>query len=354
MINPRFFLWLVFMAVTTAVGAQNTVAVFDKILFYDGYAQKVNYPVPNGIVRINNATYSKKIDFSVPKNSGLELNITINPACDNYDRIGSLTLVFLPKGTIDSGQRGLQRLELARFITPFMDKNKNAKGVNYVYNLNHLAGIFRNDELRNKYDYWLEFDLFGVSSAAQKQIKGCDGKIETFYGSASFSFMPIKKDTKSVTHILACRDSLNNYQSTDTLGKSVRSFAFQLKKGGKAKLNLIISNHGANKGGEEYIRREHFVYVDDKFICSFIPGGISCEPYRELNTQRNGIYGKKPKTEQEWTSWNNWCPGAAVPLRIIDLPKLKKGQHRVTIAVPSAKFVDKQGFVLVSGYVQAF
>ena len=107
-----------------------------------------------------------------------------------------------------------------------------------------------------------------------------------------------------------------------------------------AKLFLSISNHGSNTDGEEYARRQHFVYLDDQMIFQFKPGGKSCEPYRINNTQGNGIYGPTPRNFRNWLSFNNWCAGDAIPNREIDLGNLTAGDHYHTVEADDEDTLD--------------
>ena len=115
---------------------------------------------------------------------------------------------------------------------------------------------------------------------------------------------------------------------------------------------LITSNHGANAGGEEYNRRDHFVYVDGEEVLVYKPGRQSCEPFRAFNTQRNGIYGTRRKTDEEWQSFSNWCPGDVIDTRIIELGAMSAGSHEFVIDVPAAVFVEGKGNIPLSLYVQ--
>ena len=94
------------------------------------------------------------------------------------------------------------------------------------------------------------------------------------------------------------------------------------------------------------------IYFDGNLIDTYKPGGKSCEPYRVYNTQGNGIYGPSPRSTSGWTSWNNWCPGDRVPIRVYELENLAEGNHTFKIDVPDAKFVEGQGNIPLSVYIQ--
>ncbi|QTD37124.1 hypothetical protein JL193_13515 [Polaribacter batillariae] len=334
---------------------------FNEVVFYDGYAKTVNKPTQKGVQRINNSTYVTKLNTKdLEKISNrLQLEIRVNAACDNYDRIGNVALFVLPKNLNFDVKKAIYNIEIARFITPFMDKNVAPNLTVYKYDLDNIGKLLSNKNMNKKYDFWLQFHLFGVPYAAQKQIKGCKGRIDTFIGSLQFS--STYDATKNKTQKLQFKPlltsfHLNNYKGTDVVGKTIKKVEFTLdEKMKNAKLYLITSNHGANRGGEEYIRRNHMISMDHKIVLEYKPGGKSCEPFRKLNTQRNGIYGKEISStgeKKEWESWNNWCPGDKVPIRVIELGTLEKGKHSFKINVPEAEFKDQEGYVLVSAYIQ--
>jgi hypothetical protein len=206
----------------------------------------------------------------------------------------------------------------------------------------------------NKYDFWIEFDIFGVPYAANVQISGCAGKNYTSYGTLKLiTTKEFENDKQQELISLASFIDFNNYSQTDAIGNTVKILSFAIaKKVNNAKIYLITSNHGANAGGEEYVRRNHYIYFDNNLIDTYKPGGESCEPFRQYNTQGNGIYGPTPRTEADWASWNNWCPGDKIPIRVYDLGEIPAGNHTFKIEVPDAKFVDGQGNFPLSVYIQ--
>lgn len=335
---------------------QHNIVLMEHVVFYDGYAPLSKEPTPTGVLRLKNDINGIKLNESVLKNIGenLNLHVTISARCDNYDRIGNVFLAFVPKNQNSYNTDSVLKIELGRFITPFMQKNRDPKSVSYTFNLNHLAFLFQDTKFRAKYDYWLELAVFGVPYAAQKEVEGCSERNDTFEGKVEISYTESKKVAVQNFIPVATTYLINNYETntTDELGKTKKTFTFSIKKPiNDATIYLISSNHGANEGGEEYVRREHLIFVDDSLRYSYTPGGKSCEPYRMFNTQGNGIYEREPKTEEDWTSWNNWCPGDVIPIREIHLGTLKAGEHTITITVPDAQFVDKNGYFPISMYV---
>ena len=135
---------------------------FDDVVFYDGYNETIFGADENdGVLRHRNSLYAVKMTDGQLDAFGetTEMNVTIRPLCDNYDRIGNINLAFVPKGqdsyTIDG--EGVERIELGRFITPFMNYHKLPTRVQYSFQVDYLTHLFHDTAMREKYDFWLEF-----------------------------------------------------------------------------------------------------------------------------------------------------------------------------------------------------
>ncbi|MDT0678111.1 peptide-N-glycosidase F-related protein [Autumnicola musiva] len=329
--------------------------IFDEVVFYDLYAETVDEPVPEGIIRIDNTAYAKKLDLeSLSIGEKLTINLRIGARCDNYDRIGGLFMDLVPKGEEFISANVKQRLEIGRFITPFMNKNKEPKEVPYSFEVNNLAAILNDPAMQKKYDFYLKFYLGGVPYAANKEVEGCEGRNDVFEGTVALETSGSVSSAHN-QYILSISDNFqfNDYQegASDEIGESYKTFKFKTDKDIRnASLHVIISNHGAQSQGEEYIRRKHYLYFDEQLIAEYTPGGKSCEPFRVYNTQRNGIYGREPRTN--WNKWSNWCPGNTIPIRTYDLGMVEAGDHSFRLKVPEAIFANDDGNFPVSVYLQ--
>lgn len=335
--------------------SESVITLFDKVVFYDGYAQTSTEPTQTGVLRLSNDVYAKKMTEAERNaiKSTLEIDVTIGALCDNYDRLGGVFLSYVPKGE-ELTDTNKKTIEIGRFITPFMNKNRQPTEVPYTFDLTHLVPMFK-DKAMKAYDFWIEFNVFGVPYAANTEVTGCSGRNDVFEGTLTMKTV----DSGNVLDTfyllpLASRDPFNNYNATDVPGTTTKIYQFTLDQDiNESYFHLITSNHGANSGGEEYVRRTHNLYLDNSLIDSYKPGGKSCEPYRQYNTQGNGIYGQSPKTEADWTSWNNWCPGDVIPNRIYKIADMNKGTHEIKLTVPDAKFVNQQGDIPLSLYFYA-
>lgn len=340
------------------------IRIYDDVIFYDGYRMKDNPDslLQDGVTRHSCSLYSRPLTDEQLDALGekLNLNVYVKACCDNYDRIGNINLAFVNKGAESYVPEETERIEVGRFITPFMNKNKEPNVVPYSYEVNYLSSLLRDADLRAKYDLWLEFELFGVPYAANQQIVGCKNRSDVFAGTLEFvTDKPAAATTGNVLVPVVIKKpeyigaNLNNYkeEATDTIGKTVKSYTFTVPENvADAQIVLITSNHGANPGGEEYNRRNHFVYVDGELVMTYIPGRNSCEPFRKYNTQANGIYGYYKMSDAEWQSFSNWCPGDVIDNRIISLGSYEAGEHTIKIAVPDARFKGQEGDIPVSLY----
>ncbi|HWW42850.1 peptide-N-glycosidase F-related protein [Pedobacter sp.] len=322
---------------------ETTISVIKEVNFYDGYAKPVNEPVKPGIIRISNTQYIRKLSNQEKQSIGdsITLKVVVKAGCDNYDRIGRVTLFSVPKDkNYDSPEA--KQFELLRIMTPFNYKTREPDHTPYTTTINQLAGLFKNKET----DVWIMTEIFGTTSAGQKETIGCDGSLLTYTASVNLTSSKTKKNNLVQPIALLSYFPLNGEDST--AGHNTKEVAFHVDNNIKtAVLYLITSGHGAGEGGEEYNWREHVIYVDGKEYTR-IAVNQNCVPYEIYNTRNNGIYG--PDIAQERRSW---CPGAPVPTRAINLGKLTPGNHNIKIAVPEAKLLNNQSTYYLSAYIAA-
>lgn len=354
---------------TSSIFSAQNVSVFNDVPFYSMYhylGEGQTMPpeafsqIPAGAIRLHayeQDIISRKLtDAEISSiGSSVTMNITLIAACDNYDRIAGVNLVLVPKGstTYTFNQTDIKRIEIGRFITPFMNKNKLPTQVPYSYKVDNISNILHDSALSASYDFWIEFRADGYSAAANTEVVGCADRTDVFRGNLEFVTSGTVTPTQNFLLPISYRKDLNNYNATDVPGQTTRIVTFNLDQPvANASLHLITSNHGSNNNGEEYVKRVHYVYLDDQLVNQYMPGGKNCEDYRQYNTQGNGIYGTTAKTLRGWISWNNWCPGDVIPNRNINLGNLSAGTHTIKIDVPTAVFAAQQGYFPISMYIQ--
>lgn len=375
--------YLLFVLFAQFINAQN-VTVFNDVPFYSMYhylvqsdlnaehqnllPQEAFTQIPQGAIRSHSYerdVISRKLTATEINSLGdnITLKVTLFAACDNYDRNAGISIAMVPRNSTTYGwhDTNIKRIEIGRFVTPFMDKNISPTSVPYTWQLNNISKILKNTALLAIYDMWLEFRVDGYSAAAQIEVAGCDGRNDVFRGSLellSTNSGIIDTDIHLVEPI-AYRFYFNNYQTnafTNTYSNyTEKEFIINLSESiNDAKLYLVTSKHGSNQGGEEYIRRYHYIYLDNNLAHSYTPNETpSCEPFRVFNTQGNGIYGGSPQSNSWWSSWNNWCPGDKIPTKEISLGNLTAGQHTIKFRLSGANlFTGQQGNVIFSAYLQ--
>ena len=335
-----------------------SLTIIAEVVFYDGYAAVVDEPVADNIIRHSNSLYGTRLTESqlASIQSTLNMDVWIGALCDNYDRIGGVFLSLVPKGEETYTPSEVTRFEIARFITPFMNKNKEPTAVPYNFEIDDVVPLLTNEALLAEFDIWIELEVFGVPYAANTEVSGCKGRNDVFLGALVLN-SDSERDAPEFdfVDVLAARENFNNYQegASDELGSTTKTIEFTLDADTEdTQLVLITSNHGANAGGEEYNRRNHYVYVDGETVLEYIPGRETCEPFRMYNTQGNGIYGTSPMTDEEWQSFSNWCPGDRIDTRIIEMGPMAAGTHEFVIDVPDAVFANGEGNFPLSLYVQ--
>ena len=366
-INLIFLVLVAFAAFSATAQEKRSITLYDGVVFYNGYDKYVGESEYKGIVRLANHLYTMKLSNEQLDWSGdeLKMNVYVDALCDDYDRIGCVALALVEKGAEKYDINTTPRMEIGRFITPFMDKNVEPTRVPYEFDIYNVAFILHDKALREKYDFWLEFELFGISGSAEQWIRGCKDRKDVFAGTIEWhsddAVLPLGSDIINVPIVIRrpendTRKNFNNYTegATDTIGVTTKTWRFNLEKDVNwSMLTLISSNHGAGDWGEEYIRRLHLVYFDGELVLTYVPSVGSCEPYRVYNTQGNGIYGTERKNDWDWDLSSNWCPGAIIPIRSIMFEEeMKAGEHEIMIRVPEAEFYGKDGDFPISMYFQ--
>ena len=366
---------LLTLLVALTVRGEQRWRYFDRVTFYDVYAGTVSpdvAPLPDGIQRINNSRVITLLPAEELDQMGdsLTLEVTIHALCDNYDRIGSVDLVLMPKdsttysdcrhakpnggyylGRLGDTDPDIQRIEIGRYITPFMNKNAQLDSVPYRWNVSFLSPMLHDHALRDTVNFWLELHLEGVPYAANQQISGCAGRNDVFEGTLDIVSHDLAStaqyDGSTLCQPLVYERYLNSYKDshTDEVGTLAAHYQLHVDEPMTDAMFLMVnSNHGANSGGEEYNRRLHYVWVNDWMAMVYRPGRNSCEPFRQYNTQANGIYGSSVMSDESWQSFSNWCPGDVIDNRIIHLGAIPAGDYDFRLLVPDAEFVGNDGY----------
>lgn len=356
-----------------------TLTVFDQAVYYGMYDGLVDTPIPDGAIRSKNWSYGKKLTDEQIAAIGnrLTINVTAEALCDDYDRIGNVNLVFVPKNATSYVYETVQRIEIGRFITPFMNNitRPSTSTVPYTFEADNIAKILHDPTLYAEYDFWLELEIYGhqggntaSQGGAQWDFRAsglCAGRNDVYKGTLElvsendttvvqgdnhFEWLSYKFELKDYADVTGTN---NMGSGTDLIGETQRTISFSFdEEVPNAKFYVVMSNHGSNANGEEYRNRWHNVYLDDVQMLRYKPGQ-NCEPFRAYNTMPNGVYGTSVRTEATWLT-RSWCPGARIETRVADLGTLATGVHNFKMDVPDATFASDQGYFPMSVYVQGY
>ena len=340
--------------------AQVTVQLYDDAVYYGMYQGTVDEPLPPNAIRNNNTSYGIKLTEEQIASFGSTLTLNVQAAsnCDNYDRIGNVNVAFVPKGATSYNYATVERIEIARFITPFMLPDGSLQ-VPYTYDVANLLDILKDPTLSSTYDFWVELEIAGYQGgpgqggAAEMYPQICAGRDDVYRGSLEFVSEGTYEPADLYFDQLCFKYEMKDYTlaGTEEIGETIKSYTFTVDDDlEEAYFHLVMSNHGSNGGGEEYKNRTHYVYLDGEEVLNYKPGKNG-EPFRQYNTQPNGVYGNAPLSLSYWTS-RAWAPGAKIDTRDISLGSLSAGPHTFTMDVPTATFNGDQGYFPMSVYVQ--
>ncbi|PVX44484.1 peptide-N-glycosidase F-like protein [Flavobacterium sp. 103] len=318
----------------------------------------------------------KKVTFPKQKlNTKVEISVTVISGGDRYDRAGSIYVLPVDKNnsledvvknkkfasneytkikTIVPEGNFSPTIELMRFMTTF--------GI----------GFFSNDSLQRKPVYipywerevkWKE-DISQFSTLLQGEVwigvhignytKG--GHIV----SASINLTPSELScdiakNKVIVSILNTDPFGTNQGNDELFAYKDFQVEFNLPKGAKnAKLYYITTGHGGHSEGDEFVKKQNIVKIDDKKVIDFIPWRDDCASFRRFNPgtgvwlrkrvapyiqEDKGTYTTKEIEEpiaSSDLSRSNWCPGSNVPAMVVPLD-LKEGKHTAVFSIPEAQ-----------------
>lgn len=122
-----------------------------------------------------------------------------------------------------------------------------------------------------------------------------------------------------------------------------------------AQLHYITTGHGGHSGGDEFVKKENIISINNQIVHQDIPWRDDCASFRRFNPhsgvwteKRTAVVGnlKTGDTKEleidEFIassdySRSNWCPGSQVEPFVIKLENLQAGENTITISIPEAQ-----------------
>ncbi|RXM51570.1 MULTISPECIES: PNGase F N-terminal domain-containing protein [unclassified Chryseobacterium] len=187
----RLFFASLFLAGLFQSQTTTMTNLISDAVYYDGYAATVTNPVPTGLIRLGNTRYARKLTDTEMDSfkAKIAMRVTIGALCDNYDRLGEVFLALVPKNqsTYTLDDPNVKRIEAARYITPFMNKNRSPIEVPYTYDVSNLYSVFHNTELRNTYDMYMELDVLVFLMLHRPRLQDVQAELMFFRVTLLFS-----------------------------------------------------------------------------------------------------------------------------------------------------------------------
>lgn len=142
----------------------------------------------------------------------------------------------------------------------------------------------------------------------------------------------------------------------DGFSRDNLEYTFELPHNYKqAKLHYITTGHGGHSGGDEFVKNENIITINNQEVYNDIPWRDDCASFRRFNPhsgvwteERTAVVGNlrtgdtKELEIDEFIassdySRSNWCPGSQVEPLVIELNNLKVGKNTITISIPQAQ-----------------
>ncbi|HKP58776.1 MAG TPA: peptide-N-glycosidase F-related protein [Polyangiales bacterium] len=308
-------------------GTPGTFKIFDQIPQFGMYATSdpKNYTPPAGVLLWKRGTeFAAKLSAAQKLQIGADLvgRITYHAQCDNYDRIGGVFAVVVARDQMPKDND--PRIELARFITPFSDYKRGALAT-YVFPNADLTSYARMLADPTK-DVWV-----GIGGGSNPY----DGDPCTNTNMpAEFKAIGFKYSLEFVsTKPLAAGASTTLIGIYNVQAMRVPVTAEIDNPGEKltGHVTVIVSGHGAESGGDEYMNTQDALSVNGQMVGSFNTK-IDCAMYAKYSPDGNpGIFqnnnGGNPR---------NWCPGAPVLPHTFPAT-LNPGKNQISLAIDPAR-----------------
>jgi hypothetical protein len=306
----------------TSDGAEVTLKVFDQIPQFGIYGTRnPSYMPPAGVLMWSYGTvFLAELDATqkAALRAELAVRLTYHAQCDNYDRLGSLFFIAAPSGKVPEPSD--PRIEIVRYITPFSDHTQGTLAT-YAYPDADVSAYASTLADTSK-DVWI-----GITSGANPYDGDpcTDADVTPDFREVGYKF---------TVELVSKGAALSGPGTT----LSARSYSAEKKApivalfenpGGAltGRVTVIVSGHGSDAGGDEYMNTHDTLTLDGAELGSF-ETEIDCAPYAEFSPDGNpGIFranlGGNPR---------NWCPGALVTTHSFPA-SLKAGESTVSLAV---------------------
>jgi Peptide-N-glycosidase F, C terminal/Peptide-N-glycosidase F, N terminal len=307
---------------TSLPSMPGTFKIFDKIPMFGMYrTDEPKFTPPAGMLMWSRGSiFLARLSREQQSQIGADLvaRVTYHAQCDNYDRIGGVFFLTVKPGTMPTDKD--KRTELVRFITPFSDYNRGSLAT-YAFPNADLATYART-LADPSHDVWIGI---GGGSNPYDGDPCTNTNQPSSFKEVGFLYSLELSSTKPLTPgpSTTLLTALYNLQAMKVPVDGTFDAPAELH----GRVNVIVSGHGAERGGNEYMHTDDTVTVNGTQVGMF-PTMIDCARYAKFSPDGNpGIF-------QNNTGGNprNWCPGALVEPHTFEAT-LKPGMNTVRLDI---------------------
>jgi hypothetical protein len=303
-----------------------TVTVFDHIPQFGIYTSSdpANYTPPAGVLMWNRGTeFARKLTDAEKAliGSDLRVRVSYHAQCDNYDRIGTVFYVAVPKGTTPTATT--PRVTLQDFITPFSNYWRGAKA-NYTFpdaDLAPYAGALA-DPNRDVY-----LGIGGGSNPYRGDACESHPKVTPEFRAIGFKYSMSLVSSTALTaqdhDVTGMISGIRETTNSITTGPVSHTAATN-----RGDIALVIAGYGSAAGGEEYSNTTVTVSVNGTRVGSFSTA-VDCAALEQYSPDGNpGIFRNNTTSNPR-----SWCPGGLIPSRYFPTGDITGKDVSVTIGI---------------------
>ena len=307
-------------------GTPGKFKVFDQIPQFGiyGTSDPKNYTPPAGVLMWDFGTaFAAKLTEAQQAQIGADVvaRVTYHAQCDNYDRIGGVFMVVVPRDQKPTATT--PRTELARFITPFSNYMRGTLAT-YVFADTDLAPYAHVLGDRS-HDVWV--GVFGGSNSYDGDPCTNAG-VSSDFKAVGFKYSLELVSTKPLgggTPLLLTGAFYQAAMKVPVTGTFMNPGAEIA-----GNVTVIVSGHGSAAGGVEYRNTQDTLSVNGTQVGSFSTK-LDCASYEKYSPDGNpGIFRNNNSSNPR-----NWCPGALVAARSFPVT-LMPGANTVSLAISPA------------------
>ncbi len=299
---------------------------------------------------------AKKIKLpKVPDGTSIYAEIVEKSNGDAYDRTGSVFII--PQ---DKERSFLDGLKFGKDSLPkYLSNGKEYQGVVATKNYNPLIEIMR------------FFTPFGVNYFNEKRDVGIEWADSVTYKMEVSHLLPVLSDECWIGVFIGNYDGGGHKVSLDlkyylndqekpkqpakkywvqpvfnttnvmemagqeygTMFKDdTLSVSFNVPKGIKnIEFYYITTGHGGWGNGDEYLRKENELFIDNKSFFTFTPWRYDCGTHRKYNPASGNFWNGISSSDG---SRSGWCPGTVCHPYVTKVNNLVEGKHTIQVYIP--------------------